>query len=78
MHAVEEVLQLAGRLDRGLALLVRQRLDDLVLVLGDEVERVAHDVGALLGVGPRPLAEGAVRRLTARSTASTPPAGTVS
>ena len=59
VHAVDEVLELARGLDRRLALLVRERLDDLVLVLGDEVECLPDDLGALLGVRPRPLAEGA-------------------
>ena len=63
MHAVDEVLQLARRLDRGLALLVRQRLDDLVLALGDDVETRADELGPFLGVRPRPLREGAGRRL---------------
>jgi hypothetical protein len=63
VNAVDEVLQLTRGLDRRLALLVRERLDDLVLALGHQFEPPADDLGALLRVRPRPLPEGRGGRL---------------
>ena len=63
LHTVNEVLELARSLDRRLSLLVGQRVDDLVLVRDDEVERLADDLCALLRVGLRPPVERFGRRL---------------
>jgi len=46
---MDEVLELARRFDRRLALLVGERLDDLVLVLGDEVDAVAENLSPRAG-----------------------------